>query len=191
VDLGETCDPPGEPAGEPNECREDCTYCGDGVLDSGEECDDGNNMDGDGCDAMCMIEEMGGEGCTPGYWKQEHHFGNWVGYSPTDVFDDVFGVEALGDATLLDALWARGGGLYALARHATAALLNTANSEVDYMYTEAEVIALVQEAVASGEYNWAKDQLAYANEEGCPLGRAELSATSSSTRTTERLGRGK
>jgi cysteine-rich repeat protein len=143
-DVGETCDPPGEPAGEPNECREDCTFCGDGILDDGEECDDGNNVDGDGCDAYCMIEEMDFYGCTPGYWKQEHHFGNWVDYSPSDVFDDVFGVEALGDATLLDALWARGGGLYALARHATAALLNTANPDVNYMYTEEEVIALVQ-----------------------------------------------
>ena len=31
-------------------------YCGDGNLDSGEECDDGNNIDGDGCSADCMIE---------------------------------------------------------------------------------------------------------------------------------------
>ena len=23
------------------------------------------------------------QGCTPGYWKQPHHFGNWVGYVPT------------------------------------------------------------------------------------------------------------
>jgi cysteine-rich repeat protein len=192
-DAGETCDPPGEPAGEPNECREDCTYCGDGVLDFGEECDDGNNTDGDGCDAYCMIEEMGGEGCTPGYWKQDQHFGSWVGYLPSDVFDDVFGVNALGDATLLDALWARGGGLYALARHATAALLNASNLDVDYMYTEAEVIALVQDAVASGDYTSAKDRLEDANEEGCPLARAELLAPQASTRASgsERLGRSK
>jgi hypothetical protein len=39
---GETCDPPGQPAGQPNECRGDCTFCGDGVLDAVEECDDGN-----------------------------------------------------------------------------------------------------------------------------------------------------
>jgi len=53
---GETCDPPGEPSGEPNECREDCTFCGDGNLDPGEECDDGNNDDGDGCSASCVSE---------------------------------------------------------------------------------------------------------------------------------------
>lgn len=31
--------------------------CGDGVLDSDEECDDGNRIGGDGCDAACSAEE--------------------------------------------------------------------------------------------------------------------------------------
>lgn len=31
--------------------------CGDGVLDSGEECDDGNVADGDGCSSSCIIED--------------------------------------------------------------------------------------------------------------------------------------
>jgi cysteine-rich repeat protein len=31
-------------------------YCGDGNQDAGEECDDGNNVDGDGCSAACCIE---------------------------------------------------------------------------------------------------------------------------------------
>jgi len=30
--------------------------CGDGNVDLGEECDDGNNIDGDGCSASCMNE---------------------------------------------------------------------------------------------------------------------------------------
>ncbi len=30
--------------------------CGDGVVDAGEECDDGNNVDGDGCSAQCRNE---------------------------------------------------------------------------------------------------------------------------------------
>jgi cysteine-rich repeat protein len=53
---GETCDPPGQPSGQPNECRSDCTFCGDGVLDASEECDDGNNTAGDGCSAECTNE---------------------------------------------------------------------------------------------------------------------------------------
>ena len=30
--------------------------CGDGVLDPGEQCDDGNLLDGDGCSAICEVE---------------------------------------------------------------------------------------------------------------------------------------
>lgn len=31
--------------------------CGDGSLDPGEECDDGGNVDGDGCSAVCLLSE--------------------------------------------------------------------------------------------------------------------------------------
>ena len=31
--------------------------CGNGVLEEGEECDDGNTIDGDGCSSLCEIEE--------------------------------------------------------------------------------------------------------------------------------------
>jgi cysteine-rich repeat protein len=68
LDEGETCDPPGSNQGQPNECRDDCTFCGDGNLDAGEQCDDGNNIDGDGCSAFCTEEGICGTG-TPGYWK--------------------------------------------------------------------------------------------------------------------------
>lgn len=39
----------------PASCRTDCSVpvCGDGVLDAGEACDDGNASDGDGCAADC------------------------------------------------------------------------------------------------------------------------------------------
>ena len=39
----------------PSLCRTDCTVpvCGEGVLDGGEVCDDGNTNDGDGCAADC------------------------------------------------------------------------------------------------------------------------------------------
>lgn len=36
-----------------------CNHCGDGILDPGEECDDGNNHCGDGCDEDCNSEELG------------------------------------------------------------------------------------------------------------------------------------
>lgn len=42
----------------PDACRTDCSlpFCGDGVRDSDETCDDGNLDDGDGCSAQCETE---------------------------------------------------------------------------------------------------------------------------------------
>ncbi len=110
----------------------------------------------------------GGEGCTPGYWKQKHHAGSWVGYDPDEAFSDVFGVDAAGDPSLLEALKTGGGGFKALGRHAVAALLD-ASSGVDYLYTQAVVIALVRHAYATGDPETVKDLLEAQNEQGCPL----------------------
>jgi len=35
------------------------TLCGDGILDTGQECDDGNVDDGDCCSSTCQFEEIG------------------------------------------------------------------------------------------------------------------------------------
>jgi hypothetical protein len=113
----------------------------------------------------------GGEGCTPGYWKQRQHFDSWVGYQPSDDFEDVFGVVTgypAGAQTLLDVLKQGGGGEAALGRHAVAALLNAAGG-VDYAYTVAEVIAQVQGAYATGDFGPLKNDFEYQNELGCPL----------------------
>ena len=46
----------------PNEVDEECSYCGDGLIDRPndyieiEQCDDGNNMSEDGCSSNCVIE---------------------------------------------------------------------------------------------------------------------------------------
>jgi cysteine-rich repeat protein len=40
--------------------------CGNGELDSEEECDDGNNESGDGCSDMCISEGSGNNGPGPG-----------------------------------------------------------------------------------------------------------------------------
>ncbi len=42
------------PVGEPG-CGNE-PGCGDGVIDAGEECDDGNSLPGDGCNGVCVIE---------------------------------------------------------------------------------------------------------------------------------------
>lgn len=112
----------------------------------------------------------GGEGCTPGYWKQAHHFDSWVGYNPNDNYETVFGVDASFDKTLLGALQQGGGGEKALGRQAVAALLNAASPDADFFYTQAEVIAKVQEAYATGNFNGIKDLLETQNDPTpCPL----------------------
>jgi cysteine-rich repeat protein len=40
------------------------TDCGDGVLQAGEVCDDGNLFDGDGCSSTCRSDETCGNGVT-------------------------------------------------------------------------------------------------------------------------------
>ncbi|MDG2304973.1 MAG: DUF4215 domain-containing protein [Candidatus Binatia bacterium] len=58
--VGETCEvgmvlapvDGGVPA---RTCRDDCSYCGDGLLDGTEECDDGNDAQGDGCSNECVV----------------------------------------------------------------------------------------------------------------------------------------
>jgi len=42
-----------------------CGLCGNGLLDYGEECDDGNNIDGDGCSSSCEFESVP-RLCPPG-----------------------------------------------------------------------------------------------------------------------------
>ncbi|HEY4242018.1 MAG TPA: DUF4215 domain-containing protein [Kofleriaceae bacterium] len=36
----------------------DCAVCGNGIVEHGESCDDGNTMAGDGCSATCQIEAV-------------------------------------------------------------------------------------------------------------------------------------
>lgn len=110
----------------------------------------------------------GGEGCTPGYWK--NHTGNWVGFSTGDDFDTVFGVDLFNpDIDLETAVNLPGNSLNAFARHATAALLNAAHPQVSYDHTVAEVIQKVQDAVANNTVEATKDEFDDLNNQGSPL----------------------
>lgn len=85
------------------------------------------------------------EGCSPGYFR--NHFDAWppTGYTPSDDFDTTFGVDYFNpNITLGQAIWLGGGGVNALARLGTAALLSAAHPDVDFSLTVAEVIAIVQ-----------------------------------------------
>ena len=101
----------------------------------------------------------GGEGLTPGFWKNHSIYGpaplsGWpeTGLSPDASYEAIFGVNVLGSETptLLQALGTGGGGVEALMRHSTAALLNAANPYVDYYYTTAQIISMTQTAINSG-----------------------------------------
>jgi hypothetical protein len=136
----------------------------------------GNIGPGHDFDIFCLTPPPppppdGDEGCTPGYWGRDQHLDSWVatGYAPGDSFSTVFGVTATGNPTLLQAVNTGGGGESALLRHATAALLNAASPDVDYPYSVSEVISMVQQAYASGDFESTKDLFEAANEAGCPL----------------------
>ena len=106
--------------------------------------------------------EDGGEGCTPGFWR--NHLTHWAAtpYSPGDKVNATFGCSLVGDdnltlGTVIDAPQTYG----TLAFHAIAALLNASHPDVDYDLSVGEVL----EAACAGD----KNTLADANEEGCPL----------------------
>ncbi|GGC02112.1 hypothetical protein GCM10011352_30390 [Marinobacterium zhoushanense] len=106
----------------------------------------------------------GDEGCTPGFWKQDHHLGHWLptGYLPDMLLVDVFDftgahskVAALSGYTMLEALSFQGGNdpggkAEILLRAAVAAVLNASHPDVDYAYGSAgDVIAAVNNALSS------------------------------------------
>ena len=108
------------------------------------------------------------EGCTPGYWKQKHHFDSWPDeYTPDTLFSDVF-EDAFPGKTLHDVLKQGGGGLKALGRHTVAALLNGASS-VNYGLSDDEVIDDFNAVSPDGDLEEQKDDFASMNEAGCPL----------------------
>lgn len=115
------------------------------------------------------------QGCTPGYWR--NHADRWLGVAYTDDFDMTFGVD-LFDPDITLGMAIKYPNLYGVfAFHAVAALLNSYGgvpnpddgATVNYQYTTAEVIQMVQDAEAYGTFEAVKDMFAAANELGCPL----------------------
>lgn len=117
------------------------------------------------------LPPRGGQGCTPGYWRQEHHFDSWVGYVPTQLFSTVF-ADAFPGKTLGQVVANGGGGLNALGRHTVAALLSSSSPGVSYDLTTQQVISAFNAAFASGSPRRIEDlknQLDMLNNQGCPL----------------------
>ena len=117
-----------------------------------------------------------GEGCTPGFWKQDQHFDSWP-VSTATTFGDV-GFTNTGwpaTTTLLEALSFKGGPTVQdakniLLHHAAAAYLNSL--AVDYPLTDAEVVSMVNGALATNDRDTilaVKDVLDANNNLGCPF----------------------
>jgi hypothetical protein len=120
----------------------------------------------------------GGEGCTPGYWK--NHLDSWAptGYAPGQALSTVFApTGTLGSSTLLAALKFGGGSSITakkqiLLRAAVASLLNASHPGVEFDQTAAAVIASVNAALASnnaGTILGLATKLDDSNNAGCPL----------------------
>lgn len=110
-------------------------------------------------------KEPGGEGCTPGFWK--NHLDVWP-IDANTAFDAIFGRPAFPGASMEAVVNLNGGQLNALGRHAAAAYLNAISGIVAYDMTAAEVIAAFQAAYDSGDYNTTKNMFEALNELGCP-----------------------
>jgi hypothetical protein len=120
------------------------------------------------------------EGLTPGFWKTHSEYGpapskGWAatGYDPDDSYESIFGVNvASGDVTLLQALGSNGGGVNALMRHSAAALLNAANPNINYAYSESQVISMTNAAINSGyasQIEQLKNEFDFQNNKGADL----------------------
>ncbi len=97
-------------------------------------------------------------GRTPGYWKQDQSFGNWVApYYPTTVsgqhnatlFKQWFSPSPYGDATFLDVLNLEAGPPNNVARHVVATVLNIARGWLSAL-TVPQVQGIWQQYMATG-----------------------------------------
>jgi hypothetical protein len=122
----------------------------------------------------------GGQGCTPGYWK--NHLDEWAapGYSPDRKLKTIFGSELLGDVgqdTMLDALSYKGGPTLVdaqkiLLRHAVAGILNRHHPELSYALSIPFIVDGTTAALDTNDRDAIlahKDAIEAQNELGCPL----------------------
>jgi len=121
-------------------------FCGDGMLDPGEQCDDGNVAPDDGCDELCQIELEPPCVRTQGFWKTHHRFANNPSQNRPWPIDEN---TLLCGATWLEVLYVppRGDAWFILAHQWIAGMLNVADgarapAEVKQALAEAEALLL-------------------------------------------------
>lgn len=151
-----------------------CNGYGDSGYDhdhsgDSDDSDSGSTSTECGDDGAPPADPDSYEGCRPSFWK--HHHREWSAYSPGDRYDAIFGVDASGNKSLMRSLKGHGkrASSKALGREAVAALLNAANSSVNYLFTPGEVVEIVVDAYESRDFDTAMNILREQNEKGCPL----------------------
>lgn len=108
----------------------------------------------------------GGEGCTPGYWK--NHVDMWpAGIEPGTPFIDYLTIAGYTDVgfSFMDALTLKGGNVKALVRHAAAAVLSALHPDVDYPVDLAGIQAIIDDPNLTTKEK--KDLIESYNELGC------------------------
>jgi hypothetical protein len=135
--------------------------------------------DADYNDYILSLAARGGDGCSPGFWKNAQA-SNWAlaGYARGTSFSSAFaGSTAFGNLTLEQVLDLNGGGLNALGRQAVAALLNASAMNGlppadSYDLTPDDVIARFNAAGSPAARDALKDffeSLIDVNGRACPL----------------------
>jgi uncharacterized repeat protein (TIGR01451 family) len=148
-----------------------------------------NVIDANDCAEICPEPCDGGQGCTPGFWKNngdKHGASAWCDlYSPSMRISDVFilneplvirgkGKSTITDPTLLQALGANGGGVNAMVRHGVAAMLNACSECVKYPINNPwQVIFMIEDTLNGAPGAYTVDELhaifGANNEAGCPV----------------------
>lgn len=152
-------------------------------------------MSGLALSSAASADNIGNEGCTPGYWK--NHTGNWQEYSPDMTVAELFPLPAslssLGSLTLEEALDGGGGpgelgAAKILLRAGVAAFLNAAHEGLGYPYRRYDepgnIGPRITAALASGDRHAMLDlaaELDAANNLGCPLGNETTTPPSTDT----------
>ncbi len=82
-----------------------CNVCGNGIVDPGEQCDDGNNISGDGCSATCQKE------CSANHYASSSPTSAFLNDQTTDITskvaftDNIYAEQAVATTSYMYLNW--------------------------------------------------------------------------------------